>query len=185
MSGSELRVTPATSDDWADVETVFGTRGDAARCWCRYFIERDGPWTTERNRAALRRDVAEQDPPAGLIARRDGVPVGWVQLGPVGRFPRWPARDTDPEEGVWALTCFVVPVGHRRSGVARGLLRSAIDEARDRGAPVLRARPTDTTRAKKASNDLYTGVLSTFLAEGFEVLDRTRSMTLVELRLDR
>lgn len=168
-----------------DLDAVFGARGDASRCWCRWFVDRGPDFDAHRsaNREALRADIARERPPSGLVAYRAGAPVGWAQVGPVARFPLWPGRAHGSGDGVWALTCFVVRVGYRRSGVPAALLRASVEHAAAHGAHVLRARPVDTAIARKPSNDLYTGVLSTFLAAGFEVLDRNRSMTLVERRL--
>lgn len=69
---------------------------------------------------------------------------------------------------LWAVSCFVVAPGHRRSGVSATLLAAAVEHAFDNGAQVIEAYPIDTElRAKATAADLYHGTLSLFTAAGF------------------
>jgi len=43
---SALRIVPVTDAPWDDVRTVFGTRGDPARCWCQWFKVDAAAWKT-------------------------------------------------------------------------------------------------------------------------------------------
>jgi hypothetical protein len=144
-------VVPVTADRWADVESVFGGRGDPARCWCQWFhagahVARGA--VAARNRDALCSQV-RQGPP-GVLAYRDGAPVGWCAVAPRPTYTRLPRtevlRGTPPAEladpAVWSVTCFVVRVGHRRGGLSRVLL--------------------------------FHGALSTFLSAGFREVARAR-----------
>lgn len=180
-----LTIHPATPEGWNDIRTVFGTRGESSWCYCQYFIDPSWNQGKESNQNSLRRQVDTLDPPPGLLAYRDGEPVGWVQVGPGERYPRFKPRGHVSADSVWAITCFVVRVGHRGTGVATALLNEAINHARRRGATTLRARPTDTSVAKKSNSELFTGILSTFDTAGFNHLNRNRSRVLVELSLKR
>jgi GNAT superfamily N-acetyltransferase len=73
---------------------------------------------------------------------------------------------------VWAVTCFVVRVGHRRRGVASALLDGAVDLARRHGAAVVEGYPVDTSARKASSAELYHGPLSVFGAAGFTEVAR-------------
>jgi GNAT superfamily N-acetyltransferase len=198
----DIRVVPVTVDGWVDVETVFGSRGYPAWCWCQYFVTTGSSYTqdADRNRQALHDQLAEPavragNDLAGLIAYRDDDPVGWLQLGPRARFPRVTGNravasvlgDVDDDEGrIWRVTCFVVRVGHRRHGVAKALLAGAVEHARRQGATVLEGHPVDPAvrAAKVSSADLYHGVFSMFLAAGFTEVGRTApSRPLVRLEM--
>jgi len=74
-------------------------------------------------------------------------------------------------------------MGYRGRGIATTLLHAAIDHARVHGATALRARPTDTSIARKCNAELYTGILSTFDRADFVSLSQSRSLVLVELDL--
>jgi GNAT superfamily N-acetyltransferase len=184
MSDGVVHVEPLTAARWDDAVVVFGTRGDAARCWCQYFRLEPAAWkasTADANRRRLEREVAAEPPP-GLLAYLDGTPVGWLALGPRPAYARLSsrralARAPGPalDDGdVWSVTCFVVRVGHRGRGVATELLRAAPAFARSHGARALEGYPVDTEASGRRSNaELYHGVASTFRACGFEEVART------------
>lgn len=173
-----LEVAPATPDRWADVAAVMGDRGDPSRCFCQYFRLRGKQWSDSSpatHREALRSQVCSDLPP-GVLATDAGTPVGWCAVAPRSAYPRVVAspnwRGGDPDS--WAVTCFVVPVGHRRQGVAAQLLEGAVDFARAQGAAVLEACAVDLTQAGKVSSaDLYRGPLSVYLDAGFKEFSRT------------
>jgi GNAT superfamily N-acetyltransferase len=190
-------VAPATPARWADVEVVFGTRGDASRCWCQWFYADSqvaAGARAEANREALREQV-RQGPPPGVLAYRGGEPVGWCAVSPrptYTRLPRSEALRGTPEDeladpAVWSVTCFVVRVGHRRGGVAAALLDGAVGLARESGARVVEAYPVDVAaKARTSSAELYHGPLSTFLAAGFREVARPRpTRPVVRLELPR
>jgi ribosomal protein S18 acetylase RimI-like enzyme len=192
-----MDVAPATPARWADVEVVFGTRGDAARCWCQWFYAGSQVATgarAEANRDALRAQVRQGSPP-GVLAYRGGEPVGWCAVAPRPTYTRLPRsealRGTSPDEladpTVWSVTCFVVRVGHRRGGVAAALLDGAVRLARESGARAVEAYPVDVAaKGNTSSAELYHGPLSTFLAAGFREVARPRSTRpVVRLELPR
>jgi GNAT superfamily N-acetyltransferase len=174
-----LEIRPATADRWDDVVAVMGKRGDPSRCFCQYFRLRGKQWSDASpasHRASLRAQVCSDLPPGVVATDETGTAVGWCALAPRSAYPRVVAspnwRDGDPD--AWVVTCFVVPVGHRRQGVAGELLAGAIDFARTQGATRLEACAVDVAAAGKVpSADLYRGPLSVYLDAGFEELSRT------------
>lgn len=77
------------------------------------------------------------------------------------------------DTGSWAVTCFVVPVGHRKRGVTGDLLAGAVALAAARGATAVEGCAVDLSEAGRvASADLYRGPLSAFLAAGFAIVRR-------------
>jgi ribosomal protein S18 acetylase RimI-like enzyme len=175
-----LEIRPATADRWDDVAAVMGERGDPSRCFCQYFRLRGKAWSgadPASRRTALQAQVCASDLPPGVIASDEaGTPVGWCAVAPRSAYPRVVAspnwRGGDPD--AWAVTCFVVPVAHRRQGVAGELLLGAIDFARDQGARELEGCSVDLDAAGKVpAADLYRGPLSVFLAAGFTEISRT------------
>jgi GNAT superfamily N-acetyltransferase len=192
-----MDVAAATPDRWADVEIVFGTKGDPARCWCQWFYA--GAQATAAfaaaNREALHARVQQGQQPPGVLAYRDDEPVGWCAVAPRPTYTRLPRsealRDTPADEladpTVWSVTCFVVRVGHRRGGVARSLLDGAVGLARESGARVVEAYPIDVAAKRHTSSaELYHGPLSTFLSAGFREVARPRSFRpVVRLELSR
>jgi GNAT superfamily N-acetyltransferase len=187
MTGTDgvVHVEPLTAERWDDAVVVFGTRGDAATCWCQFFRLGGSEWrasSTDEKRWALREQAARPLAP-GLVAYLDGKPAGWVAVAPRPEYPRL-ARSRAlvsvagiqkmADESVWSVTCFVVRVGFRRRGVAAALLQAAIAFARDHGAVLLEGYPVEVAPgARRASSELYHGTAATFAAAGFREVGRT------------
>jgi GNAT superfamily N-acetyltransferase len=170
--GGVLEIRDLTPDRWDDVVPVMGTRGDPAWCWCQYFRLRGKAWqnsTRERNCAALREQVETGVP--GVLAYTDGLPVGWCAVARRQSYERLAHSDVagavPDEDGLWAVTCFVVRVGHRRRGTAAALLDGAVGLARRGGATLVEAYPWDLAVRRASSAELYHGSLSIFLGAGF------------------
>lgn len=170
-----IEVHDATADRWDDVAVVMGTRGDPARCWCQYFRMRGKAWQTatrDSNRAGLHAQVTGDPVPPGVLAyAAEGTPVGWCAVAPRSQYERLAHSDVATavrdEPGLWAVTCFVVRVGHRRHGVTGPLLDGAVDLAARHGARAVEAYPVDVAAKKASSAELYHGPLSLFLRAGF------------------
>jgi GNAT superfamily N-acetyltransferase len=181
----EVVTAPLSERDWDDLVALFGTRGDPSWCWCQFFrtTGKDYTHSSAANKAALHAQVRDEPRPQGVLARVDGDPVGWVQLGPRTAYPRLcesrvlraVTGDDMDDPTVWAVTCFVVKVGRRRQGVATALLAAAVDLARAQGAHTLEGHPVDVAArsGKVGGAELYHGVATTFERAGFTEVGRT------------
>jgi GNAT superfamily N-acetyltransferase len=180
-----VSVVPVVDAPWEDVRTVFGTRGDPARCWCRYFKVDAATWKAQ-DVAAFERSLCDEIDAAraargagpGLLAYDDDEPIGWVAIEPRRAYPRiltskMAAHSTEAADAadVWFVSCFVVRVGHRRSGAASALLNGAVEHARAHGARAIEAFPVEAVKGT-SSADLYHGPLSVFQKAGFEIVAR-------------
>ncbi len=178
--GARVTIEPLTPDRFAGLATLFEEGGDPKWCWCVHFRFRGRDWTNStapENRAALE-TLANRDLAPGLVAYRDGRAIGWVSLGPREDYERLvyskvlaPIDDTP----VWSIVCFVVGRRSRGQGVANAMLDAAIAYAREHGATLLEAYPTDTNGRRIAAADAYRGTLSMFERAGFGVAARRQS----------
>lgn len=185
-----VRVVPANTTTWEDLQTVLGTRGQASRCQCQRYKLRPGEAFAKfpvEERAWRLRQQAECDTPgssstSGLVGYLDEEPVGWCAVEPRSaygglvrgfRVP-WEGRDEDRSDPtVWAVTCVHTRVGFRRRGVSRAMVRGAVDHARAAGARALEAYPMVTTDV--IGEELHPGILETFVAAGFTEVSRPTS----------
>ena len=188
-----------------DVERLFGRPGEPSRCWCRYFAL-TGPEYSALDPADRKEQLRQKfdggSPAPGILAYRNGQPVGWCAVEPRvlrsrvlraaeaadradATLATAEAATPGASGGVWAVTCFVVAAGHRRTGVAAALLRAAVDHARLHGADVVEGYPVDRAqRPKAAAADLYHGTLGLFLDAGFDVVGTAvAGRAVVRLRL--
>ncbi|MGB4777426.1 hypothetical protein [Microbacterium sp.] len=87
---TEIVITPASADRFADVEHALTGGGDGGSCWCQWWMLRATDFSSTTNaerRELLRRDVAET-PASALVAYTDGEAVGWVKVAPRTAQPR-------------------------------------------------------------------------------------------------
>ena len=172
-------VHPATPDRLTDLAELFETGSATRGCWCMWFIDPakdvQAGWRNGANRAAFEAMAQTADPPLGLIAYEDGVPVGWLATGPRSRYPNAISprakilKDRDPAEDddVWLLPCFFVRVGHRRAGVTSALIEAAVESARASGATAVEGFPIADDYPKTQDGD-YVGKQRRFAECGFE-----------------
>jgi GNAT superfamily N-acetyltransferase len=170
-----LIIRPLTRDDWPAIETLFGAKGACGGCWCMLWRAPFGGrrWKEslgEPNRAAFR-SLIESGAIHGILAFRDGRPVGWCSIGPRSEFPglgRSRVLQSDWDEGTWSVTCFYMPAAERGRGLASRLLRAAIALARKRGARSIEGYPMRPKEAKKIPAAFaWTGVVPLFERAGF------------------
>lgn len=183
---SELLIEPLTMSNWSAFTDLLDEGGPAGRCWCVAPMGIDyRRRPVASNRADLRK-VVKQGPPPGILAFRDDLAVGWCRVTPRSEVPALEGslktRRVD-ELPVWSISCFYIRKGHRRGGIMTALIASAIDYAREAGAPALEAYPLDGTVSPSATS---TGYASTFVRAGFsEIARRTPARPIMRIELER
>jgi hypothetical protein len=97
----------------------------------------------------------------------------------------WAGRAEDPADaGVWAVTCFVTRVGHRRRGLTYALAAAAVPFARDRGARALEGYPMRTEPGREITwGELHVGSRNAFAAAGLAEVTRPSKRRFV-MRID-
>ncbi|MCL5985149.1 MAG: GNAT family N-acetyltransferase [Actinobacteria bacterium] len=190
MPAREMLFKPVTPKEWGDLERLFGPRGACGGCWCMWwrltraeFEKKKG----ELNRDALKKLVDSGTAP-GILAYLDDQPVGWCSVGPRETYPalerskKLKRIDYDP---AWSIVCFFVAKKFRRQGITSELIKAAVDYARENGAKIVEAYPTDPPNEKYPDIFAYTGFLSTFLNAGFTEVDRrSKSRSIVRFYID-
>ncbi|CAN5284081.1 GNAT family N-acetyltransferase [soil metagenome] len=193
-----IYVVPANEASWEDLQTVFGTRGQASRCQCqRYKLrprESFASFPVEERGFRLRQQTdcghRESGTTSGLVAYLDSEPVGWCAVEPRTAYTgllrnhrvAWAGRAEDrTDDSVWAVTCFVTRAGFRKRGVSYALARAAVDFARERGARAVEGYPMTTKNV--ILGELHPGTEGVFTAAGFTEVSRP-TLRRVVMRLD-
>ncbi len=172
-----VTVLTATPERWDDISELFA----GTPCLCQYWRMSSSAYghipkgqTREgqlaERRQALRTQLARATPP-GVIAYLDDRIVGWCGFGLRAEMERLVRSRTIPQVDdlpVWSIVCFLVRPGYRRRGIARALLRGAIECARSRGAPALEAYPVDPVGRRIDTAFAFVGTASMFEHEGFQ-----------------
>ncbi len=177
LDPATVQIVPLSPDRWDDVAALFGEGGDPKTCWCMFWRLRSKDWSfanTAETREGFHRLVDEgRDPAPGLLAYQDGRAVGWVSVAPredYGRLVHSKVRPPIDDRPVWSIVCFVVSKSVRGRGLTTLLLDAASAYARAHGAPALEAYPVDPGDGRVPAALGYTGLLSTFEAAGFRVV---------------
>jgi hypothetical protein len=144
--GPGWQFRPVTPDNWDHLTTLFEGRGGPRQCWCMVWRKdlngNPGKPAAEDRRAALE-GLVEAKKPVGLLGYAGGEPVAWCSLAPRPGFGK-SLSGTEPEPGLWSLTCFFIRADHRRQSGFSALVTAAEAHARAEGALVLEAYPVDT-----------------------------------------
>jgi GNAT superfamily N-acetyltransferase len=189
-----LDIRPVTADRWEELAAFFGPSGAFGHCWCTWWRQTASQFSEGEKEGgganrALMRGIVESGAEPGLLAYRDGQPVGWVSVAPRPQYGRiirsrriGPPPEEASDEHVWSVVCFWIPRRERGKGVANELLKGAVEQARQRGARTLEAYPVDTADGRQPSANLFTGTLSMFKRAGFREVDRPRGAQLVVRR---
>jgi GNAT superfamily N-acetyltransferase len=190
-SGNKVDIHPVTADRWDDLVELFGDPGAYGNCWCMWWrvtssdFDRGIRNRGAGNRRAMRSIVAEDRVP-GLLAYRDGRPVGWVSLAPreeFGRLQRSPKLKAVDDRPVWSIVCFFMDRRERGKKVGTALLDAAIRYAAERGATIVEGYPVDTTDRQISNANAYTGVISMFERAGFREVARRGGRPIMRKRV--
>ena len=170
-------IVPLTPDLWPVFEELFGKQGACYGCWCTHFrmspaMRRES--NRDRNKDHIKARI-DAGPPPGLLAVRDGVADGWMQIGPRFDVPEWnnAGRASAPTEAadavdpaVWAISCFFIRTKARGQGLTHRLVAAGIVHARASGASRIEACPMDLSRDSR-SLGLFVGSTRVFEKVGF------------------
>ena len=178
---------------WPAFKELFGARGACGGCWCMWWrVERGGKLWEEtkgqRAKARMKKLVASGKA-SGIIAFDGKKPVGWCSFGPRTDFPRIEtvkAYRRDDTANVWCINCFFIARSHRGQGVARGLIRAAVETMAKRKVRIIEGYPVTKTHDGKtlAAAFSWTGPLVIFEELGFAEVQRlAATKPLVRLKL--
>jgi GNAT superfamily N-acetyltransferase len=188
---TKLRCLPLTPDRWRDLEKLFGERGACGGCWCMAWRLTRSDWEAgkgEPNRRAFRR-LVKKGPPPGIIAYSEGEPIGWCAVAPRREYivlERSRVLRPLDDAPVWSVSCLFVLRPFRRRGVSVELLRGAIAFVRKQGGRIIEGYPVVPKKGSMPDTFAWTGLLSAFLAAGFEEMPRwSESRPIVRYTIDR
>ncbi|MGH2503280.1 MAG: GNAT family N-acetyltransferase, partial [Ktedonobacterales bacterium] len=143
-----LEYHPVTRERLPDLARFSERHGKFRYCSCMRWrmTSADYSRSTKAERVAALDARIAADSPVGVLAYRDGEPVGWVSVAPretLGALERYKALARIDATPVWAVTCFFLDPSMRRQGVTLGLLRAAVAYASSQGASIIEGYPVE------------------------------------------
>lgn len=169
-----LTTRELTHSLWPQVETLFGKTGACGGCWCQAWrIEKGERWKDVKGGVAkkrLRKGILDGTTNA-IIAFDHETPIGWCTFGPRDSFPRLnraPSLRCNDSSCVWSLPCFFVVRGYRGKGVARTMLKHALEVMKRDGVDIAEGYPSKPNKdGRYIAAFSWTGTISLFEKAGF------------------
>lgn len=175
MTRLPIEIRPVSAERLQDFLAFFD--GEAFKdnpqwgfCYCQFaYVDHSVvDWKT-RERGQNRQGACERiqgNAMKGYLAYRGATPIGWCNAAPRTLLDAFDDEPDPDAADIGQITCFIVAKDHRRSGVAKALLRAACD-----GFRAQRLRIVEATANPQASSDAenHYGPLGMYLAEGFVV----------------
>jgi GNAT superfamily N-acetyltransferase len=172
---AKFETHPVTPERWPDLVRLFD-RSIVRTCFCMYYRKvGEGTGVGAVNQTAMRALVDGGTVP-GLIGYENGIPVAWVSLGPREdylKLQRSPIMKPVDDRPVWSVVCFFVDNQARGRGLAKRMLRAAVDYARSQGARLLEAYPVDKDRLSHP-DFMFFGAKSMYDQAGFREVARRK-----------
>lgn len=171
---SAYRIKPVTPASWKDMEALFEAKGGPKYCWCMAWRAQgdEVKHPDGKTRKRFLRKRVEAGVPVGLLAYRDGEPVGWCSVAPKTTFGKLDGLEPGAEPGkTWSITCFFVRRDMRETGLMHTLIDAAVSQARRRKARLVEAYPVD----EDSPSYRCMGFVPVFAGHGFREAGRAGS----------
>lgn len=118
----------------------------------------------EENRKAVI-DLINSGKKQGLLAYDNNQPIGWCNAGPRVNMTVTPDYEEPKADKIGSTTCFIIAKEYRRKGVARLLLKTALEVFKTQGFKYAEGYPLENMQGE-ANN--HWGPKELYLSEGFK-----------------
>jgi GNAT superfamily N-acetyltransferase len=171
----DLSFRDVNGDTWSDFEALFEARGGPRYCWCMAWraTSAEAKQSDNDSRKAMIKGRVDSGVPIGILAYKDGKPVGWCSVAPRATYRPQMAdhQPGDDDEVVWSVVCFFVVRAERKQGTMQALLDAASEHARRCGATVVEGYPVDPD----SPSYRFGGFVDAFEGRGFVEIGRAGS----------
>lgn len=170
-----IRIVPSDQVPWEDVEAIFDG-SEPGKCRCQRYKVKGWIWRDSTQDQRYDAHCEQSARGSGLVAYVDDQPAGWVAVEPRCDYPKlldmpipWKGRSEDKDDdGVWAVTCFVVRKGFRRQGLTYELAAATVEHARSQGARAVEAYPMFAPPGQTVTwGEMHVGARQVFEEAGF------------------
>ena len=165
------RLSPKLIDDYLLYfdEIAFRDNPDWSYCYCRFPQAphdkcRWQDFTKKQNRQAVI-ELIKSEKLNGFLAYADDIPIGWCNAGPRTNVTITPDYEEPEADQIVALTCFIVAKEYRGKGVARLLMKTALEVFKSKGYKYAEGYPLEKMEGEAAN---HWGPKELYASEGFE-----------------
>ena len=175
-------------ETWADFEKLFAKhKGVRGGCWCTHYLcfscEYEKMEKDERRK--YHRNLCEEKKAEGVLVYYQDTPVGWCQFGRpdiVKRYNR--GRDyskleiSDEDKPDWRISCIFTDKNHRKMGIGRFAVESALKYISESGGGVIEVFPFDLSY-RGITKIQHNGSVSLYNSLGFSEISRLGKNTVL------
>jgi GNAT superfamily N-acetyltransferase len=176
VQAMKITTRELTADMWPQVEALFGKTGACGGCWCQAWrIEKGEKWNDVQGEPAKKRlrNGIKEGTTLAILAFEGESPIGWCTFGPRNSFSRLnraPSLKCSDPSRVWSLPCFFVIRGCRGMGVAKAMLKHALDVMEEKGVEIAEGYPSKPNKdGQYIAAFSWTGTISLFEKAGFRI----------------
>ena len=185
----QIQFETLTAANWPLFEQLMGEKGGCGGCWCMYFRLPVAAFKQNKHAGNKRmmHQLVKEAKPVGLMAIHKNEAIGWVALSPredLYRIERSRTLKRIDDKQVWSISCFFIKKEYRKKGLSQLLIKAVIAYARKNNIMALEAYPVIPYATKSPDVFLWTGILSAFTGNGFNVVKESgQSKTMVRLNI--
>jgi GNAT superfamily N-acetyltransferase len=155
-----------------DFYRIHNEKNSAGWCFCAaWWVENWDGWSdrnADENRL-VRNELLARGEYDGYLLYQNHEPVGWCQVGPRDRLEKLTRQfNLNPAPDTWAITCFLITPGNRRTGLAIYLLQQILADLQSRGVGWVEVFPKRGSELD--ATDMWNGPESMYLRAGFKVI---------------
>ena len=160
-------LTTDTINDWFDYfdNRAFEDNEEWRGCYCTafYYPKPVEYISTSNRRREYAKWLIETGRMHGYMAYEDNKVVGWVNANDKAKYPRL-NNIYDKNEKVLSIVCFLIEKEYRGKGIAKSLLVSIINAAKDKGFSIVEAYPK---KKSKSEYGRWNGPYDMYIKYGF------------------
>ena len=170
------QLAPDLLEDFFDFfdNIAFSDNPEWGGCYCHFYhfdgdMEQWGKATKEQNRSATKM-LIKDGTMNGLLAFIDNEPAGWCNVNSKDVYEKTPIdseSEDNPKGRIASIVCFLIAPAHRKKGLARKLLKHAIETLKKEGFTWIEAYPR---KGELSDAHSYHGPVSLFDSESFIVV---------------
>ncbi|MBC7959901.1 MAG: GNAT family N-acetyltransferase [Vallitaleaceae bacterium] len=164
----------------------FGHAPHWATCFCRFY-QNDGSFeewqgrTGPDNRAEAEREIATGNM-KGYMAFDGDKCIGWCNANDAKAYCRLQEHigPVIKDQKVGCVICFVIHPEYRKQGIARLLLKQAIEDFKTEGFSAVLALPVQSVETPEK---MYRGSLNMYTEQGFKEIEKHDEVHVMWLKL--
>lgn len=188
MNYTVRKLSPVLASTFTDYisKLDFGHAPHWSTCFCRYYHHSCSYEEWQKRSGNENKEEAVSEIEAGnmngYLAFDGEKCIGWCNVNDIRQFVRLEneMKDIVKEQKIGCAICFLIHPEYRRQGVARLLLKTAVEDFREQGYDAVLALPSKAFDSPELN---YRGTMNMYIEFGFEEIEKRENHSVMRLIL--